>query len=313
MSTLSTTKKIRSFLAVGTVILSLAMSTGQLTAAGLVKSASPAQPDGAVELGQPALTQTTIYADKEPTVFARAAAVRDAFGFPVGTNRTGKHVRDGVQKSEYDEIAEIDKAGRQVSMAQFDAAGELVTAIRFDMPPGLAAKTTGDAAAKAAERALAKAGLSPAGEVQVDGNSLAAGWDVHWARNEDGVAVRGDETRVRVWSDGRIQSVAHVEHGLAPAPEARLSREAGRRAASAQMDNWFAGRGFGYAIQSMDMEWVGPNATFDPSKLGASAEPYRLAWVANVKPSGTISDVVRLITLYVDAGDGRLIGGDVVE
>jgi hypothetical protein len=288
------------------------MSTGQLTAAGLVKSAPPGPAD-AVALGQPGLTQTAIYADKEPTVFARAAAVRDAFGFAVGANRTGKHVKDHVQNSEYDEIAEIDKAGRQSSIAQFDAAGELVTAVRFDMASGLAAKTTGDAAARAAERALAKAGLSPAGEVRVDGNSLVAGWDVHWARVEDGVAVRGDETRVRVWPDGRIQSVAHVEHGLAPAPEARLSREAGQLAVSAQMDNWFAGRGFGYAIQSMEMEWVGPNATFDPSKVGASAEPYRLAWVANVKPSGAISDVVRLITLYVDARDGSLIGGDVVE
>jgi hypothetical protein len=61
------------------------------------------------------------------------------------------------------------------------------------------------------------------------------------------------------------------------------------------------------------MEWVGPNAAFDTSKLGQAPEPYRLAWVANVKPSGAAADGITLITLFVDAGDGTIIGGDVVE
>jgi hypothetical protein len=93
----------------------------------------------------------------------------------------------------------------------------------------------------------------------------------------------------------------------------QLTRDAGQRAVSGQLDKWFAGRGFGYAIQGMNLEWVGPNAAFDPAKVAAGDEPYRLAWVANVQPSGSIADVVRLITLYVDAGDGTVIGGDVVE
>jgi hypothetical protein len=63
----------------------------------------------------------------------------------------------------------------------------------------------------------------------------------------------------------------------------------------------------------MDLEWVGPNAAFDPSKLDATPAPYRLAWVANVKPSGPVAQSVRLITLYIDAGDGTVLGGDVVE
>ena len=63
----------------------------------------------------------------------------------------------------------------------------------------------------------------------------------------------------------------------------------------------------------MDLEWVGPNAAFDPAAVGEAAAPYRLAWVANVKPTGAASDVLRLVTLYVDAGDGSIIGGDVVE
>ena len=66
-------------------------------------------------------------------------------------------------------------------------------------------------------------------------------------------------------------------------------------------------------MQGMDVEWVGPNAMFEPSKVGAAPGPYRLAWVANIKPSGPASEYVRLITLYVDAGNGAVIGGDIVE
>jgi hypothetical protein len=63
----------------------------------------------------------------------------------------------------------------------------------------------------------------------------------------------------------------------------------------------------------MELEWVGPNAAFDPAKMDLATEPYRLAWVANVKPSGRAADSLRLVTLYVDAADGSVIGGDVVE
>ena len=311
MSTMSKSKKIRSFLAVGTVVLSLAVSTGQLTAAGLVSGNAPSSGDNSVGLGRSTI-ETPIYADDAPKVFAHAATVRDGLGFPAGANRSGKHVKDALQKSEYDEVDELDNAGRQISIAQFDTAGDLVAAVRLDIPSGFMVKATRDGASKAAERALAKVSLAAVGQAQVEDDPVAGGWNVHWDRVQDGFAVRGDETRVRVWQDGRIQSVAHVEHKLASAPVTQLTRDAGQRAVW-QLDKWFAGRGFGYAIQGMNLEWVGPNTAFDPAKVGATGEPYRLAWVANVQPSGSISDVVRLITLYVDAGDGTVIGGDVVE
>jgi hypothetical protein len=120
---------------------------------------------------------------------------------------------------------------------------------------------------------------------------------------QDGFAVRGDETRVHVWQDGRIESVARVEHKLAAAPSRSLG----------QVDAWSSGEDTSYAVQGMDVEWVGPNAMFEPSKVGAAPGPYRLAWVANIKPSGPASEYVRLITLYVDAGNGAVIGGDIVE
>ena len=53
-----------------------------------------------------------------------------------------------------------------------------------------------------------------------------------------------------------------------------------------QFDRWFAGRDSGYAVQQMNLEWVAPNAAFDPAKVGAAPGPYRLAWVAERQAVG---------------------------
>ena len=308
----STATRIKSSLAVGALVLSLAASTGQLTAASFTAGSNDV-PAIAAAAGRKAVTETPIYADDRPDVFARAGSVRDALGFPRGATRTGRHVHDGIQNADYDEVDELDAGGRSVSLTQQDARGRLVAAVRFDMPAGPAAKVSGDQAATAARRGLVQAGLTPAGQGRIVENSATSGWDIHWDRSEAGHQVRGDETVAHVWQDGRVQSVAHVEHDLASAPGSPLVRAKAQEAVTRQLDKWFSGRDSSYTVQGMDLQWVGPNATFDPAKVGAAPEPYRLAWVANVKPSGSAAEVVRLITLYVDAGDGTVIGGDVVE
>ena len=64
---------------------------------------------------QPAIADTVLYADDSPDVFARAGAARDSFGFPIGASRTGRHVHDGLRKADYDEVTEVDSAGRPIS------------------------------------------------------------------------------------------------------------------------------------------------------------------------------------------------------
>jgi hypothetical protein len=312
MSAISTSTKVKSLLAVGTLVLSLAVSTGQLTAASFTaESKPPAIAAGAI--GQSAMTSTFLFADDSPAVFARAGALRDSFGFPAGAARAGRHVRDGIQKAEYDEVAEVDVAGRPLSLTQVDGKGRLLSAVRFDVPAAISAKVTGDQAAKAARHGLTLAGLAPVGQGRVEDDPAAGGWQIHWDRSEGGLSVRGDETLVHMWADGRVQSVAHVEHDLSAAPASPLNRGKAQDAVNRQFDKWFANSGSGYSVQSMDIQWVSPNATFDSTKVGAAPVPYRLAWVANVKPSGPAAEIVRLVTLYVDAGDGTVIGGDVVE
>ena len=313
MSAVRAVFKVKPFLAVAAVVLGLAATAGPLTAAGFSKNVVGPPDVLSSRIGQPAVTDTVLYADDNPSLFARAGAVRDALGFPAGSARAGRHVKDRLQNADYDEVADIDAAGRPISLTQFDGRGRLVTAVRFDLPPGVSVKVTSDQASKAAEGVLARSGMTPSGKAHAEPNPVAGGWDVRWSRSEGGFPVRGDETSVHVWQDGRIQSVARVEHQLASLPSSRLGRSDAQDVVSHRFDAWLAARGSGYAVQNMDLEWVEPNAAFDPSKIGAPPAPYRLAWVADVTPTGAAAEVFRQITLYVDAGDGTVIGGDVVE
>jgi len=289
------------------------MSAGQLTAASSTSAGSFPAVGEAARAAQSLVKETVLNANDSSEVFARAHAARDALGFPAGSKSAGRHVHDGLQNTDYDEVTEVDAVGQTITVAQFDAAGHLLAALRFDSPSGSAPAVTGDAAALSAQRGLAALGVTVRGQARLDVNPAAGGWDVHWDRAQDGFAVRGDETRVHVWPDGRIQSVARVEHPLTAAPTRSLGQAEAQQAVIRQVDKWFAGKDSGYMVGGLDLEWVGPNAAFDSSKVGTAEAPYRLAWVANIKPSGAASSYVRLITLFVDAGDGTVIGGDIVE
>jgi hypothetical protein len=310
-----TTAAIQSFLAVSVVVVGLVVTTDRITAASSGAS-DVAKAEGAIsgsKAGQPVMTETVLNADDSPDVFRRAASARDAFAFPVGAKRTGKHIHDGIQSTDYDQVDEVDGKGQPVAQTQFDSSGSLVSAVRFDMPADSSARVTLESASKAATRGVTASGLAPARQSKTDANPVLGGWDVHWDRTQDGYAVRGDETRVHIWPDGRIQSVARVAHALVPAPARRLAIYDAKRVVTGQFDRWFAGGGSGYAIQEPTMEWVAPNAAFDAAKLTATPSAYRLAWVMNVKPSGPAADYLTLVTMYVDAGDGTILGGDVVE
>jgi hypothetical protein len=304
----------RSLLAAAAIVLGLAISSGSLTAASSPLSVGPdlVGVDSAQVVG-PVRNEAVITADDHPEVFVGADKARDAFGFPVGVKKVGRHVHDGFQNSDYDEVSEVGSKGQPLALIQFDGSGRLTAAVRLDINASPAVPIAGDAATKTAQRGLAASGLTVIGQARTDSNVVDGGWEVHWDRTAEGLAVRGDETRVHLWADGRIQTVARVEHQLAPAPARRLSQPEARNVVTKQLDQW-SGKGVvRYAVTDMNLEWVGPNATFDASKLNTAPAPYRLSWVVNVKPTGEASDYVRLITLYVDAGDGTVIGGDVVE
>jgi hypothetical protein len=59
--------------------------------------------------------------------------------------------------------------------------------------------------------------------------------------------------------------------------------------------------------------WVRPNAAFDSTRSTFEDSVCRLAWVVNVKMSNGSDEDSSLLTIFLDAGDGSELGGDMVE
>jgi hypothetical protein len=303
--------RIKHLLALAVVGLGIVVVSGPVAAATAQDATSESMPDTAIV--QPARTETVIYADDQPQVFERARKVRDALGLPKGARSSGKHVRDGYRNEDYDEVDEVDAAGNPVSLTQIDASGRLLVAVRLDLP-GKSGRSVGRQTALArAKQGLAAAGVAPSAPATITANDAIGGWDVRWERQQDGYRVRGDEASVHLWDDGTIASIGRTEHLLARQPSVRLEEAKARASAKDLLDKSFDGTGSSYVIGDMDLEWAGPNAAFDADKLNAPEAPYRLCWVVNVTPTGDAASYARLLTLYLDAGDGSLLGGDVVE
>jgi hypothetical protein len=298
-------------------IKSIAGSTAILTCllVGAGQMAAAPQPPGPFSRNPdyPARIETALDANTSAAVLATAGKTRDVLGFPVGVTCSAKHVRDGFTRTEYDEVSELDSAGQVRSLTQFDSKGHLSAAVRFDAVAAGGPRVTRDAAIGTAQRSARSAGLTVGAPTLTDADEATGGWTIHWARQANGVAVRGDETRVQVRSDGRIQSVARIEHELAAAPSQRIDSDTARKLATDKAKGWFSGRNIGYSITGPTLEWVEPNGAFDPARVTDAPQAYKLAWVADVKPSGDAAAYVWLISLFVDAADGSVIGGDFVE
>ena len=308
MQTSNSSKIVKSAAAVGIVaLMCAAVSAGHIAAAPRLPDSNSAPPELATRV------EVALDASADAVLIAREGRTRDALGFPVGVKRIGHHVIDGFENAEYDEVTELDSAGNLESVIQFDSKGRLRGAVRVGPAPAPGPRLTQAGAVRSAQKSALAAGLAVGAPTSTEADQATGGWTVHWARTQNGVRVRGDETRAQVWPDGRIQSVARAEHDLAAAPVSRISSDTARQVSGANLERWFAGRNSGYTIQKLDLEWVGPNAAFDPAGIGAAEAPYRLAWVAEVKPSGDAANAVWLMSLFVDAGDGTIIGGDFVE
>jgi hypothetical protein len=171
---------------------------------------------------------------------------------------------------------------------------------------------TADSVRGRAAAALAAVGLrAPTGPATVTDDNSTGGWVLSWDRTEGGIPVRGDGTTVVAWPDGAVVSVSQRAHALAASRTARMtSADAARLAQACLLP---AGSAAGvWTVGSPDLEWVSPNGAFGgPHPVGGEAE-YRLAWVVTAT-SASPDASLRAVTVYLDAGTGELLGGDVVE
>jgi hypothetical protein len=246
-------------------------------------------------------------------VLARHEKFRMALGFPAGEGRQKRaYVGDDLER--LDEVDEVDGSGRVLCSTRFDKEGRLRFAVRLDMPANSGAavsKAEAVRSAKAAAKAVGFVVREPGRATQDPSNE---GWVVSWDRYVDGVRARPDGTEVHLVADGRIESVLDVTHVLAPPPGARLSAGAAASLVESYLDqNVRAVLRGDFHVEAPILEWVAPNGAFDPSQPSDPQPTLRLAWVVNVRTTGTTAESVYLITYFVDAGDGGLLGGDVVE
>jgi hypothetical protein len=119
---------------------------------------------------------------------------------------------------------------------------------------------------------------------------------------------------VRTWADGSLHTAARHERPLAERPGRLLPEEEAQRLARERLTAWLDARSAGeWRIDGASLAWVAPNDTFEGAAPDAPAGILRLAWVVRVTTGGELAAAVRGVELYLDAGDGRLLGGDVLR
>lgn len=244
----------------------------------------------------------------------RAAAHERLLGLPAATTRTVDRVVDRRGHRTFDEVTDLDGRGRPVAVLRYALDGRLLAATRlgWQQATGRALLTHPDAV-RSADRLARSLGIVPAGTPVADGRG-ANGWSVRWPRVLDGVPVPGDGLRVQLWPDGSFHGLSSAEHPLADRPATTISAAAAQAKVASLLDGWIPAAHRGEVrIVGSSLAWVAPNDTFEAARADAPAEIRRLAWVVTVRSSGVLAQSLRAIEVSVDAGDGSLLGGDVLR
>lgn len=281
---------------IGVVAIGAATSQGgdPFVAGGLSTrhvAAAPSQADGAV---------------------ARGRQLAVALGMP-GVSRRAQRLDDRFEHRTYDEVTSFDAAGREVAIARFETDGSVAMALVLGWHGDHGSPIDRSAVESRGLGLVRAAGLDVAGRPAVRPSMGAGGWSIDWPRVVDGAPVRGDGVRVALWADGSFHGLTRAERPLAAAPARPIAAGTARTVA----ESW-AARRFGDAashlrISAVERAWVAPNDTFAATGLDAPAETLRLAWVVRFETTGVQAERLRSVEAWLDAGDGSLLGGDLVE
>ncbi len=244
----------------------------------------------------------------------RAAADEHVLGSVAVARRTVDRIVDRRVHRTFDEVTGLDPRGRPVEVLRYDVGGRLIAASRLGWPGAVGRPLDGSAnAIRAADHLARSVGIVPHGRPVAEGRGVN-GWNVRWDRVVAGIPVPGDGVRVQLWADGTFHGLAVSEHGLAAAPGATLASGRAEAAATTLLDRWIPAKHRSEArISSSSLAWVAPNDTFEPARPDAPAEIRRLAWVVTVRSTGTLAASLRGLEIWIDAGDGSLLGGDVLR
>jgi hypothetical protein len=262
--------------------------------------------------GQLSSRPIAIDASASNRALSRAHDLARTLGFG-GVRDTVTRLDDRFDHRVYDEIASFDAHDRQVGLTRLDTDGRLFLALQLGWSPGPGRPISAAAATDKAAAIARAAGLTTDGKPEILRSSGAGGWIVRWPRVVDGVDVRGDGTRVTVWPDGSFHAVARNERPLAARPATTLSADAARSAVERIVATRFKSSAADLAVVAVDQVWIAPNDTWDPARPDAPDALLRLAWVVRLQSRGSLADRMCMLEFWLDAGDGALIGGDIVE
>jgi len=282
----------------GLCVVSVGVSTGQ-SADPFVAGGRSTRP---VELA----------ASQAEAAKAHARELSVALGLSPGVSRRVERLDDRFEHRTYDEVTSLDSTGHEVAIVRLETDGTVAMAVALGWQPGRGPRIDASAAERRGRSLARAAGLSVDGQPSVRAAG-AGGWSIAWSRVVDGTPVRGDGVRVTLWPDGTFHGLARTERRVAAAPAQPIASGAAREAAEA----WAAGR-YGTAavdlrVAAIERAWVAQNGAFAPNGLDAPAETLRLAWVVRFDASGRLAQRLRSIELWLDAGDGSVLGGDVAE
>ena len=272
-------------------------------------------PGGAADryrAGERASERTILPGEAATTVRARGLARARSLGVPVGSGTVVSRVTDRFIAAELDEVVTTDVNGRRLGIVRMARDGRLQMAVRLGWRD-----PTGGRIDESAARARATA-LAEESGVAGDGTATVApaadgGWRVTWERVADGVPVLGDGTAVTLFEDGTFHAAARRERPLAAAPGELLAQPSVRRIAGERLADLLGPAGAQARIERSRLAWVAPNDTFDSHAPDAPDPVLRLAWVVEVGTVAPLSDRFEALELYLDAGNGSLLGGDLLR
>lgn len=238
----------------------------------------------------------------------RAEALRARLGLP-GRVVATERVEDRFEGRVFDRVSFEDAVGPSALVElEPDGRPHLVIALGWRGAKGPAAGR--NVAFRQALAHARAAGFEVAGAPTI--LETADEWEVVWERRVDGLPVLGDGVRVSLWKDGSFHSIVHWEHPLAPRPATTIDEARAREIAAAHFAERFGGRD-AVTIRSAQLAWVRPNDTWDPSRPDAPLPEARLAWLVGGTPTGVLVASLRQVEVWLDAGDGSVIGGDAIE
>jgi hypothetical protein len=107
--------------------------------------------------------------------------------------------------------------------------------------------------------------------------------------------------------------VVRTERPLAVRPARVIDEAAARAQAAITLGDLFGSRSGQVAISTVALGWIAPNDAFEPTAPDAPDATLRLAWVVEAHTQGDLSDGLRAVKLFLDAGSGALLGGDVLR